>query len=80
MRLLLACVMPPRPQAWGAIPLVAYAKIAGLRERHEITVVTLTDESPEEREAVESLRTLGVEVHALRPESPADVAGDNSHA
>ena len=61
--------MPPRPQAWGAIPLVTYAKIAGLRARHDITVVTLTDESPEEQAAIEGLRTLGVEVHALRRES-----------
>lgn len=58
--------MPPRQQAWGAIPLVLYAKIAGLRARHEITVVTLTDESPGEMEAIECLRGLGIEVHALR--------------
>jgi glycosyltransferase involved in cell wall biosynthesis len=64
MRVLLVTPMPADPRAAGAIPLLLNAQLAGLRERHELTLVTVAGPDPDEIEAVDRLRSQGVEVHA----------------
>jgi glycosyltransferase involved in cell wall biosynthesis len=63
--------MPPRREAPGAIPLVLHAAIAGLRERHELTLVTAFGDEPGEAEAVAELRADGLAVHAVDRRQPA---------
>jgi polysaccharide biosynthesis protein PslH len=73
MRILLIMPMPPRREAPGAIPLVLNAQVAGLRERHELTIVTTAHEQ-EELEAARELQDSGVEVHAVDARPPRGVA------
>lgn len=63
--------MPPRREAPGAIPLVLHAAIAGLRERHELTLVTAFGDEPGEAEAVAELQADGLAVHAVDRRRPA---------
>lgn len=65
--------MPPQPQAMGAIPLVLHAQLAGLRARHNVTLVTIID-GPGEAAAVQRLRADGVAVHAVQLFESAGVA------
>jgi glycosyltransferase involved in cell wall biosynthesis len=74
MRILLVTPMPPRPEAPGAIPLVLHAQVAGLRERHELTVVTLAGHEPGELEAAEELQQSGVDVHVVDARAPHGIA------
>jgi glycosyltransferase involved in cell wall biosynthesis len=61
--------MPPAPSAPGAIPVLLYAQLVGLSERHAVTVVTVAGPEPHEFEAVRRLAATGVDVHAIeRPE------------
>lgn len=71
MRILLVTPMPPRRDAPGAIPMVLDAQIAGLRHRHELTLVTVVGDEPGELEAVDALRVSGVEVIAVDARRPA---------
>ena len=74
MRILVVAPMPPRREAPGAIPLVLHAAIAGLRERHEVTLVTSFGDEPGEAEAVAALRADGLAVRAVdrrQPGAPA---------
>ncbi len=64
MRVLLVTPMPPDPGAASAIPVLLHAELAGLRQRHEVTVVTLAGPDPAEVEAVDRLRRQGVDIHA----------------
>ncbi len=64
MRVLLLTPMPPDPHAAGAIPLLLHAELTGLRERHEVTIVTVAGPDPAEIEAVDRLQRGGVVVHA----------------
>jgi glycosyltransferase involved in cell wall biosynthesis len=67
MRILLVTPMPPRPAAPGAIPLVLYAQLKGLRERHDVVLATIAGPDPAELEAVEQLAESGVDVrHVVR--------------
>jgi glycosyltransferase involved in cell wall biosynthesis len=66
MRLLLVTLMPPQAEASGAIPALLHAQLAGLRARHEVTLVTLAAEG-EQRAAVEALRRSGLDVHTAPP-------------
>src|SRR5258706_89725 len=58
-------IMPPQPVSWGAIPVLLYGQLSGLRTRHEVTIVTLAGPDPAELEAVERLRRSGLEVHPV---------------
>jgi polysaccharide biosynthesis protein PslH len=63
--------MPPRREAPGAVPLVLHAAIAGLRERHEVTLVTAFGDERGEAEAVAELQADGLAVHAVDRRQPA---------
>jgi glycosyltransferase involved in cell wall biosynthesis len=65
--------MPPQPEAPGAIPLVLYAELIGLMAHHSITIVTVAGPDPAEWVAVDRLRTMGVDVHAVRRADPLGV-------
>ena len=65
VRILMVTPMPPQAQAPGAIPLVLHAQLTALSPRHQVTLVTVVGADPGEWEAVERLRTAGVEVHGL---------------
>jgi polysaccharide biosynthesis protein PslH len=73
VRILLLTPMPPRPEAPGAIPLVLHAELAALRERHDVTLVTVVGDEAGEREAVSDLAASGLDVHMVdrRPTSAA---------
>jgi glycosyltransferase involved in cell wall biosynthesis len=64
MRVLLVTPMPPDPGAASAIPVLLHAQLVGLRERHQVTLVTLAGPDPAEVEAVDRLRRQGIDVHA----------------
>ncbi len=65
MRVLLVTLMPPRAEAPGAIPVLLYATLTGLRARgHDVTVLTLFGDD-EERAAVDALRADGFVVHPV---------------
>jgi polysaccharide biosynthesis protein PslH len=57
--------MPPDPVATSAIPPLLHAELMGLRERHEVTLVTVAGPDPSEIEALERLQREGLEVHAV---------------
>ena len=70
LRILLVTPMPPQAQAPGAIPLVLYAQLSGLREHHEVSLVTVAGQEPGERQAVQDLKRDGLDVHAVVREEP----------
>lgn len=51
-----------------------YAQLVGLAERHAITLVTVAGPDPHEWEAADSLRALGVQVHAVTRVEPQGTA------
>jgi len=69
VRLLIVTIMPPQPNAWGAIPVLLHGQLRALSSRHAITLLTLTGDA-QERQAVQDLRGSGLEVHAVE-RSPA---------
>jgi polysaccharide biosynthesis protein PslH len=70
VRILLLTPMPPAPSAPGAIPVLLYAQLVGLSERHAVTLVTVAGPEPHEFEAVRRLAAAGVEVHAIERHEP----------
>jgi glycosyltransferase involved in cell wall biosynthesis len=70
MRILLLTPMPPAPSAPGAIPVLLYAQLIGLSERHAVTLVTVAGPEPHEFEAVRRVAAAGVEVHAIERHEP----------
>jgi glycosyltransferase involved in cell wall biosynthesis len=73
MRILFVIPVPPRSESPGAIPRVLQATLMGLRERHDVTVVTAAGDEAGEMEAAESMSRLGVASHVVdrrRPEGP----------
>jgi glycosyltransferase involved in cell wall biosynthesis len=62
MRILLVVPVPPQADGGGAIPVLLEAELRGLRQRHEVTLVTALGDEPGEEEAVAKLRERG-EVH-----------------
>ncbi len=64
MRILLVTPMPPDATAPGAIPPLLHAELAGLSERHEVTLVCPAGHSPSELAAVDRLRAGGADIHA----------------
>jgi glycosyltransferase involved in cell wall biosynthesis len=63
MRILLVSPMVPRENGPGAIPSLLYAEVVGLRERHEVTVVTAIGDEAGEEEAARTLRKEGLDLH-----------------
>lgn len=66
--------MPPRPDAPGAIPLVLHAQLAGLRQRHDVTLITVAGDEPAEFEAADDLKRSGVDVHVVDARRPRGAA------
>jgi polysaccharide biosynthesis protein PslH len=62
MKILLVVPVPPAAEGGGAIPVLLQAELAGLKERHELTLVTAVGDEPGEEEAV---RRLADEVEVL---------------
>jgi len=69
MRILLVVPVPPQADGGGAIPVLLYAELLGLRQRHEVTLVTAVGDEPGEEEAVRRLRDQ-VEVHVADRRRP----------
>jgi glycosyltransferase involved in cell wall biosynthesis len=69
MRVLLVVPVPPQADGAGAIPVLLHAELEGLRQRHEVTLVTAVGDEPGEEEAVARLRER-VEVHAADRRRP----------
>lgn len=69
MRVLLVAPVPPQGDGRGAIPLLLDAELRGLRERHEVTLVTAMGDEPGEAEACERL-SAETEVHAADRRRP----------
>jgi glycosyltransferase involved in cell wall biosynthesis len=69
MRVLLVVPVPPAAEGAGAIPVLLHAELQGLKERHEVTLVTAVGDEPGEAEAVGRLKGE-VEVHAADRRRP----------
>jgi len=59
MRILLVVPVPPQAEGGGAIPVLLDAELRGLRQLHEVTLVTALGDEPGEAEAVARLREAG---------------------
>jgi polysaccharide biosynthesis protein PslH len=71
MKILLIAPMVPQEDGAGAIPVLLYSQLAGLRERHDVTFLTAIGDEPGEAEAAEALVREGVDLHtASRRRSP----------
>lgn len=53
--------------------LVMYGQLAALAARHEVTLVTLAGPDPSDRAGLDTLKGLGVEVHAVWRDAPGGV-------
>jgi glycosyltransferase involved in cell wall biosynthesis len=69
MRVLLVTPVPPQGDGAGAIPVLLDAEVRGLRESHEVTLVTAVGDDPGEEEAVAGLRGE-LEVHTADRHRP----------
>jgi glycosyltransferase involved in cell wall biosynthesis len=69
MRVLLATPVAPDVDGSGAIPVLLAAELLGLRELHDVTVVTAIGDERGEAEAVERLRD-GLDVHVADRRRP----------
>jgi glycosyltransferase involved in cell wall biosynthesis len=69
MRVLLVVPVPPAAEGGGAIPVLLRAELAGLGQRHELTLVTAVGDEPGEEEAARRLAGE-VEVHAADRRRP----------
>lgn len=63
MKILLVTSMVPQAEGAGAIPELLHAQLAGLRERHEVTLVTTFGDLAGQAEAAEGLRRSGLDIH-----------------
>jgi polysaccharide biosynthesis protein PslH len=63
MRILLLAPMVPQEDGAGAIPVLLYAELVGLCERHDVTLIAGIGDEPGETEAVASLALPNLEVH-----------------
>jgi glycosyltransferase involved in cell wall biosynthesis len=70
MRILLIAPMVPQVEGAGAIPLLLYSQVLGLRERHEVTLVAGMGDEPGEAEAAGALARLGVDLHVADRRRP----------
>jgi len=69
MRVLLVVPEPPAADRAGAIPVLLHAQLLGLKQRHEVTLVTAVGDEPGEAEAMARLAGE-VEVHAADRRRP----------
>jgi polysaccharide biosynthesis protein PslH len=69
MRVLLVVPVPPAAEGGGAIPVLLHAELLGLKEHHEVTLVTAVGDEPGEAEAAARLASE-VEVHAADRRRP----------
>jgi len=65
MRILLLTPMPPSRRGLQATPVLLHALVRAVRERHEVTLVTVAGPNPQDIEAADALRASGLEVHAI---------------
>ena len=65
MRVLLLTPMPPSPRGLQATPVLLHGLLSAIRERHEVTLVTVAGPNPQDIEAADALRASGLEVHAV---------------
>lgn len=65
MRILLVTSMVPDAEGIGAIPKLFEAQLRGLRERHEVTLVSTFGEDPGQAEAAERLLRSGLDAHIV---------------
>ena len=65
MRILFVTPSPPAPSAPSAVPVVAWAQLRGLSDRHEVTVVTIAGPHPSQLDALAKLNAAGFDVRAL---------------
>lgn len=70
MKLLLIAPMVPQADGAGAIPMLLHSQLAGLRERHDVTLVAGVGDEPGEAEAAEALIREGVDLHAVDRSRP----------
>jgi polysaccharide biosynthesis protein PslH len=69
MRILMVTPMLPHPATTSGGAFVMHCQLAALAARHQVTLATFAGPDPVEREALNHLRTSGLEVHAIwRPE------------
>jgi polysaccharide biosynthesis protein PslH len=69
VKVLLVTPVPPQADGAGAIPVLLDADLRGLRQRHEVTLVTAVGDEPGEAEAARRLEAE-VEVHAADRRQP----------
>ncbi|HEX2392722.1 MAG TPA: glycosyltransferase family 4 protein [Solirubrobacterales bacterium] len=69
MRVLLVTPVPPQADGAGAIPVLLHAELLGLRELHDVTLVTAVGDEAGEAAALGPLRAAG-EVHAADRRRP----------
>jgi glycosyltransferase involved in cell wall biosynthesis len=74
MKVLLVAPVPPQADGAGAIPVLLYAELFGLAERHEVTLVTAIGDEPGEAEAAVLLRDQA-EVHVADRRRPSPGLG-----
>lgn len=65
MRVLLLTPMPPSPRGLQATPVLLHGLLSAVRERHEVTLVTVAGPNLQDVEAADALRASGLEVHAI---------------
>lgn len=71
MRVLLVVPVPPAADGAGAIPVLLQAELLGLKQRHEVTLVTAVGDEPGEAEAAQRLASeTGIEVHVADRRRP----------
>lgn len=63
MKVLLVVPVPPQADGGGAIPVLLDAELLGLRQRHQVTLVTALGDEAGEAEAVRRLREEGIDLH-----------------
>jgi glycosyltransferase involved in cell wall biosynthesis len=65
MRVLLLTPMPPSPRGLQATPVLLHGLLTAVRERHDVTLVTVAGPNPQDIEAADALRASGLDVHAV---------------
>jgi glycosyltransferase involved in cell wall biosynthesis len=77
MRILVLSSMLPRREGSGAIPVLLFAELLGLSERHELTLVAPMGDEPGEAEAAAELEDAGfdLDLHVVDRRRPAPGGG-----
>ena len=75
MRILLVTSMVPQAEGAGAIPILLHAQLQGLREHHEVTLVTAVGDERGEAEAAAQLVDSGFDAHFADRRQPRSATG-----